>query len=283
MKTNLLGTLAASALLLSGCGERGQEDWADSEALVSENRYLSDFDSIRLEGATKLEITIGEPVSVQVNGHQSAVERVVTEVDGDTLQIKGKARDWIVRNNNSRLTVQITLPKLESLQVEGGNDVTMVGFNGGETRIKASGAANIKAEGHLDELNMRMSGAGNADLSKLLVADAKVTVDGVGNMVVNAVESLDATMNGVGAIFYTGTPRRVNTRMNGLGTISQRGDGDAGAAPESGSRPPAPVDPDSLQLEREESPKHKPGEKPANPPANKSEQVNHEDKHIIVI
>ena len=263
----LLGALAAAALLLGGCSDRG-DNWADQGPLVSERRELNGFDSIRVEGATKLEITIGEPVSVLVKGHESAVQRVETNVHRGTLNIKGKARDWIVRNNNSRLTVQITLPKLESLQVEGGNDVSVVGFKGGDTRIKAAGAANLKADGQLDQLTVRMSGAGNADLSKLLVADATVTVDGVGNVVVNPIESLDATMNGVGAIFYTGTPRRVNTRMNGLGTIAQRGSGSEKPSAEPEPQEGAPVDPDSLELEREDP---------------KPEKVNHEDGHIIAI
>ncbi|MBM0104003.1 DUF2807 domain-containing protein [Steroidobacter sp. S1-65] len=267
----LLGALSVVALLLGGCGDRGDR-WSDRGPLVSERRELDGFDSIEVEGATKLEITIGEPTSVLVKGNESAVERVATDVRGDTLKIKSKARDWFVRNNNSRLTVQITLPKLESLELEGGNDVSVVGFQGGATRIKAAGAANLKADGQLDQLTIRMSGAGNADLGRLLVADATVTVDGVGNVVVNAVESLDATMNGVGAIFYTGTPRRVNTRMNGLGTIAQRGSASEQPDASPGVEPPqpAPVDPESLELERED-------------PKPKSETVDHKEGRIIVI
>jgi hypothetical protein len=51
-------------------------------------------------------------------------------------------------------------------------------------------------------------------------------VDGVGSVYVHPKVSLDATMNGVGAIFYGGNPQRVNTRMNGVGTIRQRKEGD---------------------------------------------------------
>jgi hypothetical protein len=74
-----------------------------------------------------------------------------------------------------------------------------------------------------------------------------VTVDGVGSVIVNPRDSLDATMNGVGAILYIGTPSRVNTRMNGLGTIGQRNPSD-GSEAESNE----PADPESLQLERED-------------------------------
>ena len=118
--------------------------------------------------------------------------------------------------------MKITVPELESLEVEGGNDVRLTGFAGGETKIRAAGAAHIIAEGHLDELTVRMAGAGHGDFSRLVADEAKVIVEGVGSVIVHPKETLDATMNGVGAILYTGNPREVNTRMNGLGTIARR-------------------------------------------------------------
>lgn len=240
--------IAVVAVLLAGCG-----DSTERGPLVSETRDVESFDSIDLEGAAKLEITIGEPVSVKISGHEKAVQRVDTDVRGDTLHIKSRPRDWVIRNNNSRLTVQVTLPRLVALELEGGNDVNIVGLAGGETTIKAAGAAHIEADGHLEQLTVRMSGAGHADLSKLTANAATVTVDGVGSVIVNPRDSLDATMNGVGAILYTGSPRHVSTRMNGLGTIAQRDSNDESPQAE----PEKPVDPDSLQPEREDPKREK--------------------------
>ena len=132
----------------------------------------------------------------------------------------------------------------------------LTGFDGGDTSIRAAGAAHIGADGHLDELTVRMAGAGHADLSQLMADDAKVTVDGVGSVIVHPKDTLDATMNGVGAILYTGNPREVNTRMNGLGTIgAPRFEGRSDT--ERATRGRTPVDPDALQPEYEE-PKQKP-------------------------
>lgn len=242
--------VGAAALLLGGCGNHG-----DNGPTISETLEVDSFDSIDIDGAARLEITIGEPVSVVIRGSEKSVRRVETKVDGDTLEIKSRAKDWIIRNENARLTFQITLPRLESLRLEGGNDVNVVGFAGGDTEIRASGALNINADGHLDNLKVRMSGAGHADLSRLVTNAATVTVDGVGSVIVNPRESLDATMNGVGAIFYTGSPRRVNTRMNGLGTIGQR---DSTQTPS--EEPKKQIDPDQLQPEYEDPGKKKAAE-----------------------
>lgn len=262
----LLGGLAATALLLSGCDGRHESSDADGSPPVSERREVTSFDSISLEGAAKLEITIGEPLSVQVSGNEKSVARTETSVHGSTLRIKNKARDWTIRNN-TRLTVQITLPKLDSLELEGGNDVSLAGLHGGDTTIKAAGAANIIADGQLDALVVRLAGAGHADLSKLAVVDAKVTVDGVGSVIVNPRDSLDATMNGVGAIFYTGSPSKVNTRMNGLGTIARQDSNEKQNEPKV-EKEERPSQPDALELER---------------PDPKQENVDQKKGRIIVI
>jgi hypothetical protein len=254
----VMAAIVGAALLLAGCGNHG-----DSGPAVTETLKVESFDSIDINGAARLEITIGEPVSVVIRGGEKSVRRVETEVREDTLHIKSRAKEWIISNDNARLTFQITMPRLESLKLEGGNDVNVVGFAGGETNIRASGALNMNADGHLEKLTVRLSGAGHADLSRLVADAATVTVDGVGSVIVNPRESLDATMNGVGAIFYTGSPSHVNTRMNGLGTIGKREESQSAPeqpAPEQPA-PEAPkkqIDPEQLQPELETPKKQKP-------------------------
>jgi hypothetical protein len=245
--------MAASAALLSACDDGGDDrrsNWGPSR---SESREIGSFDSIDMKGAARLEITIGQPESLVIEGRSSSIERVETDVRHNTLFIKSKPRDWFMSNNRRRITVKITVPELESLEVEGGNDVRLTGFAGGETKIRASGAAHIIAEGHLEELTIRMAGAGHGDFSRLVADEAKVIVEGVGSVSVHPKDTLDATMNGVGAILYTGNPREVNTRMNGLGTIARRDSKDM----DTEDREDVPVDPEDLKPEYE-APKQKP-------------------------
>ena len=244
----VMAAIVGAALLLSGCGNHG-----DYGPTITETLKVESFDSIDLDGAARLEITIGEPASVVIRGSEKSVRRIESRVSGDTLHIKSRAKEWVIRNDNARLTFQITMPRLESLRLEGGNDVNVMGFAGGKTEIRASGALNMNADGHLEKLTVRMSGAGHADLSRLVADAATITVDGVGSVIVNPRESLDATMNGVGAIFYTGNPTHVSTRMNGLGTIGKRD-----ASESSDGEEQKQIDPEKLQPEYEE-----PGKKDA--------------------
>ena len=244
---------AIALVTLVGCDDRERE--IDRGPATTETREVDEFDSISLRGSAQLQVRIGEPVSLTVEGSEKALARVETEVDGDTLYIRTSRKDWVFPGGSSRLIVRVTLPKLADLRLEGGNDVRLTGFDGGETTIDIEGAANLKGEGRLDELTVHMSGAGHADLRQLVASDATVTVDGVGSVYVNSTESLDATMNGVGAILYSGTPRDVNTAMRGVGTISKDREGNArdrgDDEPQLERDHTEPVDPESLQPEYE--------------------------------
>jgi hypothetical protein len=240
--------ILAGTLALSGCGEYDQPPRGP---ITSESRTVGDFDSIRVRGSARLRITVGEPAALEVEGHEETLRRLDTEVDGGTLQIRTGRKEWSFPGGGTQLVIKVNVPRLESLRLEGGNDVRIEGLDGGDMAINVEGAANLKATGRIDDLVVRLSGAGRADLRNLIAKDAKVTVDGVGSVHVNATESLDATMNGVGAILYSGTPREVNTAMHGVGTISK----DRKSKPDGewSSDPTPDPDPDlELELERDD-------------------------------
>jgi hypothetical protein len=226
--------------LLSACSE-------NPGPTRTETRELSAFESIDMEGAARLEISVGGENSVQVEGPEEVLKRLTTEVRDNTLYIESRPKDWLPSQGRARVTLRIAVPKLASLSLGGGNNVLLSGYAGGESTIAVEGAAHIKAKGELDRLTVRMAGAGHADFSELVSKDTHVTVDGVGNVIVHPKDKLDATMNGVGAIYYAGSPTEVSTRMNGLGTIRKQRSGSEEASEQ---RPK--VDPDSLQPEYEE-------------------------------
>lgn len=236
--------LIATAFFLSACDGGGP----GAGPVRSETRSVGAFSSIDLEGTARLEVTIGSPVSLSLEGRDEFLQRLKTEVEGDTLYIRSKRRDWISAGTNPRVTLRITVPHLASLNLEGGNDVSLKGFNGGKSDLRLEGATHLKGTGHLEELTVFMAGAGHADLKDLVADDARITVAGVGSVFVHPKNSLNATMNGVGAILYTGNPREVNTHMNGLGTIAR---GEEKAGRDSGGSDPA-IDPDKLQPEYED-------------------------------
>jgi hypothetical protein len=236
----LLGLLAGT--LLTGCAEEA------SGPIERQAREVGTFAAIEVEGAAKLDITVGSAASVEVEAPRQILDRITTEVRDDTLYVEAKPKDWLLAKGRNRVRLKVSVPTLASLRLGGGNHVIVRGFDGGESQIKVEGAAHIEAEGELDRLTVHMAGAGNGDFSRLIANEAHVTVDGVGNVVVHPKEKLDATMNGVGAIHYAGTPREVSTRMNGLGHIGKQ---DQSETPKSRDEN-VEIDPEKLQPEYEE-------------------------------
>lgn len=245
----VLGAITAMAVVLAGCS---RDEPTAGNTPVEQNRPVESFDTLVLEGAAQLQIRIGEPASLVVKASAAAAQRVQTSVYGSTLRIDSKPRNWFINQPKQPVTLLVSVPHLVALKVEGGNDVRITGFDGGETHIQASGAVHLRGEGQLDQLNVRLSGAGHADLSQLLAQQVKVTVDGVGSVVVHPQEALEATMNGVGAIFYEGNPRHLSTQMNGVGTIGQRRDKDRDA-PQPGEVDPQTLPPGEPRPESDEA------------------------------
>lgn len=249
-----LPALVMTAWALSACHEVD----SGSGSLRTETRTVGSFDSIDLQGMVRLEVAIGSPASLTVQGRGEVLQRLKTEVHDGTLYVSSQRRDWVSLGTSPRITLRVSIPQLVSLNLEGGNDVLLTGFNGGAAKLRLEGATRLRGVGAVQDLTVFKAGAGHADLKDLVADDAKVTVAGVGSVLVHPKNSLDATMNGVGAILYTGNPREVNTHMNGLGTIA-RGEekdfDDADKQPHRRSHPGKP----QPQHEQDESADDEPG------------------------
>jgi hypothetical protein len=178
---------------------------------------VEDFDRIRLRGAATLKITVGGPPTVQVSGSARRIKDV--EVRGETLVINvSKSKGWF--EDNEHLKVTVTVPELKEIESDGAGEIDITGLNGGEQKLDLAGAHDVKAQGRLDKLEIKVSGAGNIDYTQVAAVDVEVQVRGAGNVEVNATESLDAEVNGVGAVRYTGKPKRVQSELRGFGTIA---------------------------------------------------------------
>jgi hypothetical protein len=239
---------AAVAIVLTACSnEHGPRE--------VQTRELPEFSTIDMEGAAALQISVGSPSSVQIEGDANVLDRIETEVREGTLYIRSRTKNWLPNRNGRHIAVRIHTPKLTLLRLGGGHTASIVGFAGGESQIEVKGAAKITASGELDELTVHLSGAGMANLGELKAANARVVVDGVGRVIVHTTQTLEATMNGMGAIHYLGSPREVRTHMNGLGSIGRQ----ESAEIEPQQKPHPELDPEKLQPEYDEAAEWKQG------------------------
>lgn len=207
----------AACLALAGCAPGGE-----SAQAVTQERSVGEFHSIELRGAATLDVLVGPKHSVVVEASPDTQQRVHTSVRKGMLIVEHTGGGWLWQPAPGELNVRVMLPKLNSVALSGAGRITLNGLDGGTTSIVMSGAGEIEAGGRVDALTAKLNGAGSADLSRLQATDAEVMVNGAGSLTVNATGRLDAKLNGVGSISYEGTPRVLNSAVNGVGSIARR-------------------------------------------------------------
>jgi hypothetical protein len=202
------------ALTLAGCQA------ADPGPVSTEDRPIGTFQTIHFDGAAQLDILVGPAPSLSITGSQKSRSAFTSRVEGDKLILDSHNTFW--QPTVGKVSVRVTVPQLRALKVSGAGEITVNGISGDALDVLFEGAASLEASGKVGALAVQMNGAGKMDLSRLEAQTATVTTNGAGSIDVNSTASLDATVNGVGSINYYGTPAKVTTAINGVGSISPR-------------------------------------------------------------
>jgi hypothetical protein len=210
-------TALALAALVSGCVGDYREKVAGTGPVVTETRAAGPFHRIEVDGSADVRVTVGPSPSVAVQAQKNIADLMDTTVSGGTLTIQDKKP----YSSDEHVVVRVTTPELDAYSIRGASDATIVGAKGPKLNLTISGAGNVAASGKVDELSLSCSGAGNGNLRNLEARDAVVSVSGVGNANVNASQTLDVTVAGVGSVTYHGSPRIVQKSVVGVGTITQ--------------------------------------------------------------
>lgn len=228
--------LMAAMLLLSGCA-----DVSGSGNLVTEDREVSGFEKIELDGSGEIIITQGDDESLRIETDDNIMEHVKAEVKGDTLELGFKSGFGSI--SPTRLTFYVGVSDLTGLSVSGSGDVeadridtgsleTSVSGSGavritelisGSIEVSISGSGRVEFAGGADDQDISISGSGEFDGGGLCGRSVKVKVSGSGDATICAEESLDADISGSGSIGYYGTPS-VNMSGSGSGEIESLGE-----------------------------------------------------------
>ncbi len=209
--------------------------------LITEERSVGDFSSVRLTGIGHLNLKQGEKSSVTVKAPAALIRKIKTSITGDTLTIGYRFAlvKWIRSAAGIRdIEFHVTSPKLESISCSGAGNITSEGRIKGETlELKSSGAGNVDLDIGVKDIIVKLMGAGTINL-KGTAETQEVTVTGAGKLeafnltskaamvdsrgsghcLINVTESLDVTIRGVGRVKYKGQPK-INSKITGFGNL----------------------------------------------------------------
>jgi hypothetical protein len=243
MIKRMMIVISLCVLATMACSVNGFSFSQGSGVLVSEDRELGDFNQVSLEGIGELTITQGDRPALTITAEDNVIDKIITEVRGDTLVIsfqKGfnvaptkKIRFILVVEELEDLTLSgagdISIGALEStsldVTISGAGNLEIDFLEAKDVNIELSGAGDVEIAGNVVDQSVRLSGAGNYDAGDLQSQTAVLEISGFGNSTLWVEDALDITMSGAGQLEYYGHPV-VSQHISGAGSIESLGEHD---------------------------------------------------------
>ena len=205
---------------------------------ISEQRNISEFNEIELDGQAIVYIEQGNEAKLEVEIDSNLLQFVKTTISGTKLKIY----DDKCLEDVSNYEIHIRVPELKSLNVGGSVNVKSEGkFTNNNLYIKVQDAANVRFGVDVEELEVVIEDSGNLNLSGKSIdfdievdnsglldayglmsknVDADVSDAGVCKIKVSGKFSGDASDNG--KISYKGNPKKVKTNISDSGSIKAK-------------------------------------------------------------
>ncbi len=221
----------------TNCGNLSFSGINGNGKIVSDERNVSDFNSIDASGAFNIVLTQGNENLIKVEADENIIKHIITEVKGNTLKLYTD----VSINNPKKLNINITYKNLVSIDSDGACTITgnseiqadkfSINISGAtDLKLKLSvvalntilsGAGSINISGYADKQNIDLSGASSYDASEFITNTTEIDLSGAGSAEINATKEITGEISGVGSIYYKGEPPVKNITISGLGSISK--------------------------------------------------------------
>jgi Putative auto-transporter adhesin, head GIN domain len=220
-----------------GLGGRG------SGKLVTENRDVHDFRSIRLSFPAQVFINQGETESLTIQAEDNVAPEIGSRVVDGVLEIDNLNGSHFPISPTKPVKITIVVKDLSELDFETAGEVNLIGLKTDQLKLimdgagtltldnvqlngldsTLSGVGSIRASGTTNSEIVRVQGLGSFNDSDLHSQQASVSLDGMGSATVWADKNLNANVDGLGSINYYGDAQVIKT-VDGLGSIKDMGD-----------------------------------------------------------
>jgi Putative auto-transporter adhesin, head GIN domain len=159
---------------------------------VTQSRQVGAFTAVRVEGSIDAAVKVGGAQAVAVTIDQNLQPLVTTEVSDGTLVIKAKDASW-----QGKAVVEITVPALRALSIQGSSDVTIDGGQG-DLSLAIHGSGDLRWNGEAAMLEASVSGSGDMKLSGT-AEQAKISVAGSGEVKAGGLTAKGAAISVAGS------------------------------------------------------------------------------------
>ncbi|MBT8472716.1 MAG: DUF2807 domain-containing protein [Marinicaulis sp.] len=202
----VLSTVGALLIITPAMGD-------DHGAKASRSLDLTGFQGVEIAGVFNLEIVVGADYSIELTGTAAELNRVEARVANGVLTLDQRKRRRSEKKkrlgHNGGVDARIELPALNTLDISGVVDGSVLGVDADVFDIDITGVGDIKLSGACRSLDATVSGVGDLDARALECGAVKVRVSGVGDATVFAANEVDARVSGMGDIDVYGEPEKI--------------------------------------------------------------------------
>jgi hypothetical protein len=219
-RSGLLMTALVGIVLLGCIRVSGGPRVVGSGVSQTETRQVGVFHNVRIDGAAKVNIKIGDEPALTVTADDNILPIITTDVRGDTLVIS--CEDNVSYSPKVGVTVEITTPALSAVEINGSGDVNVTDLKAQKFSAIIRGSGDVRATGSADTINAEIKGSGDIKLGELQAKSGSVSVAGSGNATVNVSDQLNVSVAGSGDIRYKGSPK-IQKSIAGSGSVKPVG------------------------------------------------------------
>ena len=170
----------------------------------------------------------GAQAGVRVTGPKDIVDSI-RFVDGRLTMISDDNHDrgyirWTgtgihVWSETEALKIEITAPAVRTFEMGDNGLLKIHGYDQPALNLVLNGEGGINAEGRTPSLTLTINGDGDANLRRLDVTDAKIEINGNGDVSVGPTGRADIDISGHGDVSLTRNPAQMNQSISGWGEV----------------------------------------------------------------
>ncbi len=216
-----LSSILLAIILLIGTSHTSAQSTKGNKKVVKETRTIEAFTGIKVGGAFNVYFTQAENLKLIVEADENLLDRISTNINGETLHIKSESI-----KKATTLNIYITAPALDYLNASGAASVKNENtINGESLNIKVSGAATVTLDIDVNDLTTNVSGAGYLKLTgnagshhvdasgaaevksgNLKTVKTTANASGAADVTIHASEEAISETSGAGSIQILGSP-----------------------------------------------------------------------------
>lgn len=238
---HLLLLLGLASLLLSSCEKSGGNCLTSTGKIVKEVRTIDDFDSIEIQNYVNVILTQDSSNTVTVESGENILDGIETSVTNKNLLISNNNTCNWLRSYNTPINVYVSVKNLQKIYYNSSGNVsttnTLNSYNfkcevwGGCGSIQLDlnvyqsyfilqmGTVDFTLTGRSAINSIYAGDYGFFQCKDLSTGYTYIINQGSNDCYVKASQYLEATINSIGNIYYTGQPDELVTHINGTGEV----------------------------------------------------------------